>query len=168
MTLFRSRLALVALPVGVFILSACDRRDSRADELLRADLAAAAQAPSMRQQFVSPQRVRNQQGNSCARHDSARPQRMGDAIGRGVVLAPRQSGRVFDQGDVLRAKATMQGDLVADAAEDGSGNLVGHVAQLPSMGNIACGRRSAGRASAWPGPMNAKSQMNSSFMYKCS
>ena len=57
MTRIRSRLALLALPIGLVTLSACDRSDRRTDDLLRADLAAAAQAPSTRQQFASPQEL---------------------------------------------------------------------------------------------------------------
>ncbi len=57
MTPIRLRFAPLLIPVGLMTLAACGRDDRRADDLLRADLAAAAQAPSMRQQFVSPQEL---------------------------------------------------------------------------------------------------------------
>jgi hypothetical protein len=49
--------ALLLIPVALVALTACGRDDRRGDELLRADLAAAAQAPSMRQQYASPQEL---------------------------------------------------------------------------------------------------------------
>jgi len=62
MLLNRSRQTLLIVSSGVALLSACGRDERRADDLLRADLAAAAQAPSMRQQFVSPQELGYPQG----------------------------------------------------------------------------------------------------------
>src|SRR5690554_5162311 len=57
MTLIRSSLRVSALtlvaPAAFLVLTGCSNGSS-ADDQLRADLAAAAQAPSMRQQYVSP------------------------------------------------------------------------------------------------------------------
>ncbi len=50
-------LVYLVIPVTLLMLAACGRDDQRMDELLRADLAAAAQAPSMRQQYASPQEL---------------------------------------------------------------------------------------------------------------
>lgn len=50
-------LAYLVIPVTLLMLAACGRDDRRVDELLKADLAAAAQAPSMRQQYASPQEL---------------------------------------------------------------------------------------------------------------
>lgn len=58
MTLIRSSLRTsamtIAAPIAFAVLTACSSDSSRIDDQLRADLAAAAQAPSMRQQYASP------------------------------------------------------------------------------------------------------------------
>lgn len=56
-----SALSLLA-PVAFGVLTACGGRDSRVDDQLRADLAAASTAPSVRQQFASPQELAYGQG----------------------------------------------------------------------------------------------------------
>lgn len=48
---------MLLVPLTFLLLTACGGEDRRMDDLLRADLAAAAQAPSMRQQFASPQEL---------------------------------------------------------------------------------------------------------------
>src|SRR5262245_45736897 len=62
MLLIRSRRTLLVVSGGVALLTACGRDERRVDDLLRADLAAAAQAPSMRQQFASPAELGYPQG----------------------------------------------------------------------------------------------------------
>ena len=57
-----SALALLA-PVAFAVLTACGQKsDSRVDDQLRADLAAASTAPSLRQQYASPQEMGYGQG----------------------------------------------------------------------------------------------------------
>ena len=51
---FRASAMTLVAPLAFVVLTACSRDSSRVDEQLRADLAAAAQAPSMRQQFATP------------------------------------------------------------------------------------------------------------------
>ena len=51
---FRASAMTLVAPLAFVVLTACSRDNSRVDDQLRADLAAAAQAPSMRQQFASP------------------------------------------------------------------------------------------------------------------
>ncbi len=66
MSFSRSNLRVSALPllapVAFAVLTACGQRDSRVDDQLRADLAAASTAPSARQQFASPQEMGYGQG----------------------------------------------------------------------------------------------------------
>jgi hypothetical protein len=59
---FRASAMTIAAPLAFVLLTACSSDKSRADEQLRADLAAAAQAPSMRQQFVGPSELGYPQG----------------------------------------------------------------------------------------------------------
>jgi len=66
MSFTRSNLRVSAFPllapVAFAVLTACGGSDSRVDDQLRADLAAASTAPSARQQFASPQELAYGQG----------------------------------------------------------------------------------------------------------
>lgn len=70
MSFTRSNLRVSAFsllaPVAFAVLTACGGSDSRVDDQLRADLAAASTAPSARQQFASPQELAYGQGYAPA------------------------------------------------------------------------------------------------------
>ena len=65
MTQFRTRIrhaSLVLAPLSFAVMTACGGADQRLDEQLKADLAAAAQAPGNRGQFASPAELGYPQG----------------------------------------------------------------------------------------------------------
>ena len=65
MSQFRTRMrhaSLLLAPLAIGVLTACGGADQRLDEQLKADLAAAAQAPGNRGQFASPAELGYPQG----------------------------------------------------------------------------------------------------------
>ena len=130
MTLIRSSLRASAItlaaPLAFVLLTACGGDRSGVDEQLRADLAAAAQAPTMRQQFASPMELQYQQQAYAQQYGQYPPPQ---AYGYPQpVYAPAPAPRVVVQ----------RAPVVYSGSSAGSGGSV-VVAQQPTQRNTQKG-----------------------------